>query len=68
MNATPGPEHDTSGPGSAALPVTGHPGIDAALAAVVLGDDVHAHHDVLALAHEVVQHALNPPPQPLPRP
>lgn len=69
MSATPGPPHDAPAPGGGALPVTGHPGIDAALAAVDLGDDVHTHHDVLAAAHEAVQHALNPPKQPpLPRP
>jgi len=42
-------------------PVTGHPAIDEALAAVVLGDDVHAHHDALATALDVLQRVLNEP-------
>lgn len=66
MSATPGPEHEA--PDGGTWPVTGHPGIDAALAAIDLGDDVHTHHDVLAAAHEAVQHALNPRQPPLPRP
>lgn len=50
------------------LPVTGHGAIDAALAGVTLGDDVHTHHDELVAALDAVQQALNPSPQPpLPR-
>ena len=52
----------------AALPVTGHPAIDAALAELSLGEDVHTHHDEIATVLDVVQQALNPTPQPpLPR-
>lgn len=46
-----------------APPVTGHAGIDAALAAVDLGDDVHSHHEALLAAVEAVQRALNPAAQ-----
>lgn len=45
----------------AAPPVTGHAEIDAALAGVELGDDVHTHHDALAAALDVLQRALNAP-------
>lgn len=45
----------------AAPPPTGHPGIDEALAAVVLTDDVHTHHDALAAALEPLQRALKAP-------
>lgn len=52
-----------------ALPVTGHPQIDAALAELELDDDVHSHHDRLSAVLDVVQQALNPSSQPpLPRP
>lgn len=52
----------------AALPVTGHPAIDAALAELSLGEDVYTHHDEIATVLDVVQQALNPTPQPpLPR-
>lgn len=52
----------------AGLPVTGHPAVDAALADLVLGEDVHTHHDEIATVLEVVQQALNPTQQPpLPR-
>ncbi|MFT3877780.1 MAG: hypothetical protein QM708_15365 [Propioniciclava sp.] len=70
MSSTPAePGHGETAPDGPTPPVTGHAGIDAALAAVELGDDVHTHHDVLATALEAVQHALNPPRQPpLPRP
>ena len=46
-----------------APPVTWHAGIDAALAAVDLGDDVHTHHEALLAAVEAVQRALNPAAQ-----
>lgn len=50
-----------------APPVTGHEAIDAALAAVTLGPDVHTHADELGAAVEAIQRALNPPSQqPLP--
>ncbi|MBK8463101.1 MAG: hypothetical protein IPL36_08745 [Nigerium sp.] len=66
MSATPGrSEHDIRPP-VGALPVTGHPAIDAALAAMDLGDDVHTHVDAFAAAHAAVQNALNPPDQPQP--
>ena len=45
----------------ASPPLTGHPAIDEALTAVVLTDDVHTHHDVLAVALETLQRALNAP-------
>ncbi|MFP5416277.1 MAG: hypothetical protein ACLGHZ_05295 [Actinomycetes bacterium] len=45
--------------GSASLPVTGHEGIDAALASLHLGPDVNVHHDELAAALDAVQQALN---------
>ncbi|TBT84714.1 hypothetical protein ET989_08655 [Propioniciclava sinopodophylli] len=52
----------------AALAVTGHAAIDAALAEFSLSDDVHAHHDDIAAVLDVVQQALNPTQQPpLPR-
>lgn len=49
-----------------AAPVTGHAEIDAALAALVRGDDVHTHPDAIAAALDVVQGALHPrqPPSP----
>lgn len=51
-------------------PVTGHRGIDAALEAVELPDDVHQHPEQLGRALEALQRALNPtsPPQGLPGP
>lgn len=53
----------------AALPVTSHASIDAALADFHLTDDVHTHHDEIAAVLEVVQQALNATRQPpLPRP
>lgn len=53
----------------AAPPVTGHPAIDAALAGLVLDEDVHTHHDELARVLDVVQAALNPAQRPpVPRP
>ncbi|MDO5533687.1 MAG: hypothetical protein Q4F65_03415 [Propionibacteriaceae bacterium] len=56
-------------PVESTLPVTGHAAIDAALAALDLGEDVHTHHDEISAALEVVQQALNPSQQPpLPRP
>ncbi len=52
----------------AALPVTGHPAIDASLADLSLGEDVHTHHDQISGVLDVVQQALNPTQQPpLPR-
>lgn len=55
--------------GESALPVTGNPSIDAALAALNMSDDVHTHHDEIASVLDVVQQALNPTEQPrLPRP
>lgn len=52
-----------------APPTTGHPAIDAALSGLELGPNVHTHHDALAAAVEVVQHALNPAAQgPRPHP
>lgn len=43
-------------------PVTGVPAVDAAIAAVVLGDDVNDHHQQFATALDALQRALNPPP------
>ncbi len=52
----------------ASFPVTGHAAIDAALAELELGEDVHTHHDDIAAVLDVVQQALNPTQQmPLPR-
>lgn len=48
-------------PPPTAPPLTGHPAIDEALAAVVLTDDVHTHHDALAAALEPLQRALKAP-------
>ena len=70
MTTVPEPRPPASEPTTsqtAGPPATGHPGIDAALAGLVLGEDVHTHHDALAAALESVQRALNPP-QPLPPP
>lgn len=63
------PEPGASTPtADAALPVTGHPAIDAALAEFTLGEDVHTHHDEIVAVLDVVQSALNPTQQqPLPR-
>lgn len=36
--------------------------MDAAIAAVVLGDDVNDHHQQFATALDALQRALNPPP------
>lgn len=67
MSTPPAPDQPEST--ATGVPVTGHTGIDAALAAVELGDDVHTHHDVLAGALEAVREVLNPPRQPpLPHP
>ncbi len=67
MSTEPEAAASTSTP-DAALPVTGHPAIDAALAELALGDDVHTHHDEIAGVLDVVQQALNPTQQPpLPR-
>ena len=74
---TPSPEPDggpadhdavTGAARRSALPVTGHPAIDAALASLSLGDDVDTHHDALAAVLDTVQQALNTTSQPpLPR-
>ncbi len=54
--------------GVAALPVTGHAAIDAALAGLELDDDVATHPAAIAEVLEVVGQALNPTGQaPLPR-
>ena len=61
-------EAETENSPLAALAVTGHAAIDAALAEFSLSDDVHAHHDDIAAVLDVVQQALNPTQQPpLPR-
>ena len=61
-------EAETEGAPLAALAVTGHAAIDAALAEFSLSDDVHTHHDDIAAVLDVVQQALNPNQQPpLPR-
>ena len=61
-------EAETEDAPLAALPVTGHAAIDAALAEFSLSDDVHTHHDDIAAVLDVVQQALNPTQQPpLPR-
>lgn len=39
-------------------PETGHPQIDAALASVELGDDVHTHAEQITAALDVIQQAL----------
>ena len=72
MTTVPEPRPPASDP-TTGHPTTGHPGIDAALSGLVLGDDVHTHHDALAAALESVQRALNPPrpltpPHPSPAP
>lgn len=60
---------DARGERMDAFPITGHAGIDEALAALELSDDVHGHPEALAAALDAVAAALNPPPQPpLPRP
>lgn len=71
MSTTPRPDdggaregHAVPPVAPAALPVTGHPAIDAALASLSLGEDVNTHHDELAAALDVVQQALNPSDQP----
>lgn len=72
MSTTPRPDDGGAREGhavppvapAAALPVTGHPAIDAALASLSLGEDVNTHHDELAAALDVVQQALNPSDQP----
>lgn len=62
------PNDGSAARGSASLPVTGHAGIDAALASLHLGPDVLVHHDELAAALDAVQQALNLASQsPLPR-
>ncbi|MGB7963275.1 MAG: hypothetical protein WCF12_10015 [Propionicimonas sp.] len=43
-------------------PVTGVAEVDAAVAAVALGDDVNDHHQQFATALDSLQRALNPPP------
>lgn len=48
-------------------PVTGVAEVDAAVAAVSLGDDVNHHHQQFATALESLQRALNPPPADDPR-
>lgn len=45
-------------------PATGHDGVDAALAALELGDDVNAHPAALAEALDVLAEALNTPADP----
>lgn len=45
-------------------PTTGHRAIDAALASVRLGDDIHTHLEELSRALEVVSEALRGGPQP----
>lgn len=61
-------ETETEDSPLAALAVTGHAAIDAALAEFSLSDDVHTHHDDIAAVLDVVQQALNPTQQPpLPR-
>ncbi len=45
-------------------PATGHAAIDAALAAVDLGTDVHEHPAQVAAALEALHLALNPTPRP----
>lgn len=45
-------------------PTTGNATIDAALEAVELGGDVHAHPEQFARALEALQRALNPPAPP----
>ena len=67
MTIVPEPRPPASDP-TTGHPTTGHPGIDAALSGLVLGDDVHTHHDALAAALESVQRALNPPQPPPPSP
>ena len=50
-------------------PATGHAGIDAALAGLELGADVHDHHEALLAAVEAIQRVLNPADQgPRPQP
>lgn len=58
------PAADAAGTPAPALPVTGHAGIDAAMAALDLGDDVHTHPEALAAALDAVAAALNPAAQP----
>ena len=58
----------TADAGVPAPPVTGHNGIDAALASLELGENVHEHPEQIADALDAITHALNPTPQPpLPR-
>lgn len=60
MTSSPG---DTVPP--APPPATGHPGIDAALAALTLGPDVATHAGEIAAVLDVVQQALHAPvPEP----
>ncbi len=46
---------------SEAAPVTGHEEIDAALAALDLGDDVHAHPEAISEVLDVLQSVLRDP-------
>lgn len=51
-------------PSQVTPPVTGHAEIDAALAGLELGPDVHSHHDEIKAALDVIQAVLREPGSP----